>query len=206
MRGFVKIFCALALLCAAAGCGRSEAGPERIDFERTLTDLQRLRLSEMSVSKVGRITDPRLRDATDLVSAAEAALGHLKVGTRIGVYSYNTYLTCWVDLSQLRPGDVVVDEDARTVRVTLPPLEVGYAGRDMEMREEHVRVTGLRSDITPQERAELKERMAESLRREVTADPEVERLLRDEARRSAARLVTELAARQGLEAQVTFRK
>lgn len=45
-----------------------------------------------------------------------------KVGKRIAVYSYDTYMQAYIDLSKLQDYDLVFDHDAKTVRVMLPLL------------------------------------------------------------------------------------
>lgn len=197
-----SVFLAFACLLAAS-CHRADS-ESKVDFRSQLADMDRLVLAEMAVGKVGRVADGRVRDATNLVQAAEAALDHLKLGTRIGVYSFTTYVTASVDLSQLRDEDVRVDPETRHVEVVLPPLQIDFAGRDLQMTEEHVRVTGLRSAITPGERAELKNRMSAQLREELRNDADVENRLREAARQSAVRLVEGLASQAGYTAGVHF--
>lgn len=187
-----------------SGCSGG-SGEREVDFRTMLADRAQLQLAEMSVSKVGRIADSSPDDAKGLMEKTRAIINSMKIGTRIGVYSYDTYLQASVDLSALEPGDVEVDEGKRHVSVTLPPIEIDYAGRDMQLREEHSRVTGLRSQITPEERARLKSAMAADLQREVAADPEIARQLRRAAEESAREFVAGMAAGYGYTSEVRFR-
>ncbi len=52
----------------------------------------------------------------------------------------------------------MIDETAKTAELTLPAIRTEFQGRDIAMKEEHYRVTGLRSQIGSKERAELKEK------------------------------------------------
>ncbi|MDE6668987.1 MAG: DUF4230 domain-containing protein [Muribaculaceae bacterium] len=208
IRRYVMLLSGILLFVLTVSCQRQEEKKpetEIIDFRSVLSDVSELRLAEMSLSKVGRVRDERMREASDVSSWVRAAVNHLKIGARIGVYSYDTYLTASADLSQLRPEDVHVDSAAKVVEVDFPPIQVAYAGRDMELREEHVRVTGLRSAITPRERSELKSMMAASLQRELAANHDIEQQLRQTARASATEFISALAAEHGYTARVTFR-
>ena len=205
---YVMLLSGMLLFVFALSCQRQEEQKpetETIDLRSVLSDMSELRLAEMSLSKVGRVRDERMREAKDVSSWVLAAVNHLKIGARIGVYSYDTYLTASADLSQLRPEDVHVSPETKEVTVAFPPIQIAYAGRDMELHEEHVRVTGLRSAITPRERSELKSMMAASLQRELAANRDIEQQLRQTARASATEFISALAAEYGYTAKVTFR-
>ena len=49
----------------------------------------------------------------------------------------------------------------------MPEISTEFAGRDVWIREEQYRVTGLRSNINADERARVKEAMNEALKKEV---------------------------------------
>jgi len=189
------------------GCSKKEESvPQRIDMLSQVRDVGKLQLSEMTLTKVGRISDPSFRDARTLREKAEAAIDKMKIGTRIGVYSYQTYVTAYIDLTEISPSDIVVDTVASTVSVTLPPVRVEWAGRDMELTEEHYRVSGLRSNIDASERAELKSRMAARLKKEVAADKSIETSLKESAQVKATAYFTELFHNWGFEPRISFRR
>lgn len=193
----------LLLLPVLTGCGKKE---EKLDLPTRLQDVSRLELARMTVGKVGMISDPKVSEAKDFLGKAQAALNKMKVGTRIGVYSYDTYLTAYVDLSDLREGDITVDEESGVVTVTLPPVQVMTDGREPQLHEEHYRVTGLRSSITPSERATLKAQMAREVKAQMDSDKEGNAMLRKAAEAKAKNWVAQLLENWGYQAVVTFRR
>lgn len=170
-----------------------------------LKDVKTLTLAEMTLNKVGTIDDMTWDKARGLSQSIGAIVNNFKAGKRIGVYSYNTYLQAYVELGELRDEDVAVDEDRRFVRLTLPPVRTRFLGRDVDIREEHLRVTGLRSSITPQERARVKEVMNRTLKAEVEGNSALKSRLEDEARTKAREFFTILLKNRGYESEITFR-
>ena len=164
------MLCVAACLASAGCCGGEEkkaAAPPAPDYRSELRSVNKLVLGEMTVSKMATIEDLRLSDANSTREKFDALLNKFKLGTRKGVYSYRTYLRAYMDLSEMGEDDVVVDEPSKLMRIHLPEIRVEFAGRDLGVREEHYRVTGLRSKIRAEERAEVKEAVNESLRQEV---------------------------------------
>ncbi|MDE6400197.1 MAG: DUF4230 domain-containing protein, partial [Muribaculaceae bacterium] len=184
-------------------CGHKE---EPVDVYSRLQDVSRLELSSMTVGKVGMITDPAVSDASGIMGKAEAMIDAVKVGQRIGVYSYDTYLTAYIDLSELAEEDVDIDRDAGTAHVILPPVRVMVDGREPELHEEHYRVTGLRSSITPEERARLKSQMAREVRKELAADRSASESLRSAAEAKAKAWFGDLLENWGYDAVVEIRR
>lgn len=133
--------------------------------------VNKLQLSRMTVSKLATIDDLKLGEAENMKQALEALGDAMKVGKRVAAYSYDTYLTAYVDMSELSPEDVQVDEKARTITLNLPAIRTEYSGRDLGINEVHYRVTGLRSEIDPRERAGIKEMMNTALKKEVEEKP-----------------------------------
>ena len=161
-----------------------------------LRDLHQIVLAEMSVNKVGVISDDGLSGLSSLISS-------FKLGERIAVYSYDTFLEAYIDLDGLTPGDVEIDEAHKVVKLRLPAVQTRFAGRDMEVKEEHYRVTMLRSHISPSERAALKERMNTSLKAEVENNTEYRRMVTEQARTKAVGFFTALLRGRGYDAEVT---
>ncbi len=185
---------------ALTSCRRPvvEAEDPTVKIAASLRDVSRLSLVEMSVNKVGTISDS---GATGFASL----LNMLKFGDRVGVYSYHTYLEAYIDLSALEPGDLEVDPARRFVKVRLPEVEVRISGRDATVTEEHYRVTGLRSSISPSERARLKELMNSAVRSELRQNDTYGHILLDDARHKAAGYISALLASMGYNSEVTFR-
>lgn len=183
-------------------CGKGE---EQMQVYSELKDVQQLALAEMTLSKVGTIDDMTWEKAKGFSQHMGAFVNNFKSGKRIGVYSYNTYLQAYVDLSELKEGDVEVDNERKFVKLVLPEIRTRYIGRDMGIKEEHLRVTGLRSSITPQERAKVKEVMNQALKKEVEGNTEFGIRLKDEARMKAREFFTLLLKNRGYESEITFK-
>lgn len=170
-----------------------------------LRSVNKLVMAQMTVSKMATIDDLPLDDARGIKQTAAAMLDIIKIGNRKAAYSYDTYLRAYVDMSQLSPDDVRVDHDARTVSITLPPIETEFEGRDITVKEDHYRVTGLRSNIDQYERAEMKEMMNASLKNEVESNPEFRRRLIREAQAKARAYFEALADNEGYTVIVDFK-
>lgn len=168
--------------------------------------VDKLVLARMTVSKMATIDDIHLSEAEGLKQTSAALLDALKLGKRKAAYSYDTYLRAYIDLSGLTPDDVKVDEDTRTVTLSLPPITTEYLGRDMEIREDHYRVTGLRSEIDAAERAAVKEQMNTVLKNEVKTKPMFRDKLVTEAKAKARAYFSSLLSKDGYKVIINFRK
>lgn len=127
------------------------------------------------------------------------------IGKRIAVYSYDSYMRAYVDLSAMQMDDIVYDEDTKTVRITLPPVRTEIAGRDMEMRKEYENIGPLRSNLDSKERAEIKEKANASFKKEVEDNPEFKQQLVDAAQRKARKYFETLFEANGYTASVDFK-
>lgn len=161
-----KLILSALLVSMASACTNNTEMVLRSEIK----DCGKLVLAEMSIRKVGKIKDKPVSESTGLKSFAMSLVDAVKPGDRVAVYSYDTYLRAYVDLTQLADEDIEINENSRTLTLTLPPMTTEFAGRDFEFNEEHYRVSGLRSDVSVEERAELKEKMSASLRKEIEAD------------------------------------
>lgn len=199
MRCFLTILAALAV---TAACSRAEHTP---DWFSEIRSANKLVLASMSISKMATIDDMDFSKAKGFKQSADALMASLKVGDRVAAYSYDTYLKAYIDLSDLSPDDVKVDEDSKTITIMLPPVQTEFAGRDLGMREEHYRVTGLRSQINAKERAEIKEKMNASLKTEVENDPAFKNILIDRAKKQAVMYFDNMFAGTGYTPVVVFK-
>lgn len=127
------------------------------------------------------------------------------LGKRVAVYSYDSYLQAYIDLSELRPEDLTFDDDAHTVSVVLPSVRIETAGRDMELKREYENIGLMRADLDSKERAEMKEKANDSFRREVIENSEFRSKLLGAAERKARLFIEELFAAQGYDATVVFK-
>lgn len=198
----VKTSLIAVLAAVSAGCEQRQESPQ---LYPRLKDVSRLTLAEMSVNKMGSVTDMTAARARTLNQKIGALVASMKIGDRVGVYSYHTYLQAFIDLSQLTPDDVELTPEG-VCRLTLPPVQTEYLGRDVGLKEEHYRVTGLRSDIKSEERARLKEVMNEVLKQEIEDNPEFRRRLVAEAETKARGYFTVLLRDWGYESEIKFRK
>lgn len=198
---------ALLLSLPAAGLW-SCAGEEQRDnvLFSEVKSVDKLILARMTVSKMATIDDIPLSEAEGLKQTSAALLDALKLGKRKAAYSYDTYLRAYIALSSLTPDDVKVDESTKTVTLSLPPVMTEYLGRDMEIREDHYRDTGLRSEIDAAERAALKEQMNTVLKNEVKNKPMFRDKLVTEAKAKARTYFSSLLGKDGYKVIINFRE
>lgn len=153
------------------GCGKKDEISEEPkpvpDYYSMIKSVNKLTLAEMTISKMGSVEDLKFEEAKGSRQKFEAVLNSLKIGTRKGAFSYNTYLQAYMNLDEMKPGDVEIDTALRVMRIRLPEIHTEFVGRDIEIREDHYRVSGLRSHINPEERARIKEAMNANLKKEV---------------------------------------
>ena len=169
------------------------------------TNNAELRRERSYYSEMATIDDIDLSKAEGMKQMAAGMLDAMKLGKRRAAYSYDTYLRAYVNLSELTPDDVQVDDATRTITLTLPPVHTEFAGRDMEIREDHYRVSGLRSEIDAQERAEIKEMMNKSLIDEVENKAQFRETLTAEARIKAENYFKAMLGNDGYNVIVKFK-
>ncbi|WP_369599276.1 DUF4230 domain-containing protein [Duncaniella muris] len=132
-------------------------------------------------------------------------LAAIKPGSRKAAYSYDTYLRAYIDLEKLTPADISLSADGKSMQLTLPAIEIEFTGRDAEIREEHYRVTGLRSEINADERAALKEEMNRLLKEEVRQNPAFTSRLTELAKTKAVTYFTQWGRSQGIDVSIRFK-
>lgn len=164
------------------GCRYPEHKEEaKRNYLSEVKSVNKLVLAQMTISKMATIDDIDPMKAEGMKQMAAGLIDAVKVGKRKAAYSYHTYLRAYIDLSGLTDEDVTVDEATKTITLTLPQVQTEFAGRDMGIREDHYRVTGLRSEIDPKERAEIKEQMNAALKEEVEKKSDFRAKLTSEA-------------------------
>lgn len=201
-----KISIGLLALAMLVGMGltacRSE-DPASI-YLSEVKSVNKLVLAQMTISKMATIDDIDLSKAEGLKQTTAAIMDALKVGDRKAAYSYDTYMRAFIDLSGLTAQDIRVDDVSKTITLTLPEIQTEFAGRDIEIREDHYRVTGLRSAIDPKERAEVKEQMNTALKKEVEERSEFRDQLTTQARAKCDAYFKSLLGRDGYNVIVNF--
>lgn len=196
------------LFAATAFSLNSCSGDEQRErlYYSEIKSVNKLVLAQMTVSKMATIDDLKLEDAVGPKQTAAALIDAMKLGDRKAAYSYDTYLRAYIDLSDLNPHDIRIDESRKTITLTLPSVTTEYLGRDMEIREDHYRVTGLRSAIDADERARLKERMNTVLKEEVERKPMFRNKLVSEAKTKARTYFSSLLGKDGYTVTVKFKE
>lgn len=205
---WIRLLLAAAALSSLASCSAPETVQES-DSEimlRRVKAVNRLTLAQMRVTKMATVGDLPLDSARGMRQTVAALADALKIGDRKAAYSYDTYLTAYVDLSETGKEDITVNDEVKHVTIRLPEPEVAFAGRDAEIREDHYRVTGLRSDIGPAERAALKEKMNTALRAEIEESDEFRRQLVENARKRGEAFFKELLGGMGYTVTVKWGK
>ncbi len=127
-----------------------------------------------------------------------------KIGKRIAVYSFDTYLKAYIDLYDFDMEAMVFDEENKTVKVTLPPVKIEIAGRDMEMKKEYENVGMFRTEIDSKERARMKEKASAELKKELEGQPEYKRRLEETARKKARAYFENIFKNAGYTAYIQF--
>lgn len=207
MRKTSWIYLCVVLLLTCCGKKEERVNPEPPkDYYSLLRSVNKLSLAEMAVSKMGSVDDLTQEEADGAGQKLQAFLNSFKIGSRKGAYSYNTYLRAYLDLNKLGREDVNVDTVAKIMHIVLPEIETEFIGRDVEMREEHYRVTGLRSSITAGERARVKEAMNESLKKEVEERSGFRERLKTTGREKAVAYFSTLASEAGYTADIKFKE
>lgn len=186
-----------------SSCKEKEA-PE-VEMASRLRDVSRLELAQMTVGKVGMISDHKYEDARTLEQKTRAMLDAMKIGNRVGVYSYDTYLTAYIDLSEMSADDITIDKKSNVAHIALPPVRVMTDGREPQLHEVHYRVTGMRSSIKPEERARLKAQMAAEVKKEMAANDGSKEMLREEAQRKAKAWFSEILEDWGYTPDISFK-
>ena len=184
---------ALLLLVGAifSSCSRQEekAAVNTGEIVQELRSVNKIEFASMSVTKTVR------SERTDWY----------KIGKRIAVYSYDTKLSGYIDMSELMQEDVVYDPQTEVLTVMLPPVKVDVKGRDMTMRKEYENIGLLRSNLDSKERAEMKEKGNESFLREVKNNPEFRRQLTETAERKERSYFETLLAGDSIKVNVEFK-
>ncbi|MDE6653607.1 MAG: DUF4230 domain-containing protein [Muribaculaceae bacterium] len=166
------------------------AKTDNTDLYQELKSVDKLVLASMAITKTAK---------------KESSDRWYKIGKRIAVYSYDSYMRAYVDLSALQMEDLVFDEDAKTVKVTLPPVITEITGRDMEMRKEYENIGMMRSDLDSKERAEIKEEANASFKTEIEENPMFKQQLTDAAKRKARKYFETIFEANGYTASIDFK-
>ena len=179
-----RIFLTLPLLFA---CSKSP-DPDHMRLYEEIRQVNHMEFASLAVTKTVK------NERTDWY----------KIGKRIAVYSYDTHLKAYIDMNMLAPDDLEFDEYHKTVSVTLPPVQIEIAGRDMEMKKEYENIGMFRTEISSQERAKMKEKANDELKKELAGNPEYKQRLEQSARQKARSYFENLFRNAGYTPAVRF--
>lgn len=192
-----------AACCLLAGCRKDD---DSMKLYTEVRSVNKLVLAQMTVTQMAAVDDISLEDAKGMKQTIAAMADALKIGSRKAAYSYSTYLRAYMDMSEFQPSDITIDNRHKTIILNLPDVKTEFAGRDMEIKEEHYRVSGLRSEINASERAALKEKMNTQLKEKVRENPEFKEKLESQARAKAKDYFSSLLEKEGYRVTVNFKQ
>lgn len=161
------------------------------DFYQELKSVDKMVFSNMAITKTAKLTDDG---------------SWYKAGKRVAVYSYDSYLRAYIDLSELQMDDITVDEEAKTVKIVLPPVKTEVTGRDMDMRKEYENIGTFRKNLTAQERAQVKELANTSFKAEVEENPEFKQQLKEAAQKKARMYFAAIFENEGYTPSIDFKE
>lgn len=197
----VFLYCMLAVAAMAipvvVSCGNDRSGensgddkiPASVELYQELKSVDKMVFASMSITK----------------SVKMESDAWYKIGKRIAVYSYDSYMRAYIDMSALQESDMIFDEKNHTVSITLPPVVTEVTGRDMTMRKEYENIGIFRSELDSKERAEMKEKANESFVKEVKDNPQFKQRLTQEAQRKARKYFEALCESAGYVASINFK-
>lgn len=197
----VFLYCMLAVAAMAmplvVSCGNDRSGensgddkiPASVVLYQELKSVDKMVFASMSITK----------------SVKMESDAWYKIGKRIAVYSYDSYMRAYIDMSALQESDMVFDDKHHTVSITLPPVVTEVTGRDMTMRKEYENIGIFRSELDSRERAEMKEKANESFVKEVKDNPQFKQRLTLEAQRKARKYFEALCESAGYVASINFK-
>lgn len=192
-----------AACCLLVGCRKDD---DSMKLYTEVRSVNKLVLAQMTVTQMAAVDDISLEDAKGMKQTIAAMADALKIGSRKAAYSYSTYLRAYMDMSEFQPSDITIDNRHKTIILNLPDVKTEFAGRDMEIKEEHYRVSELRSEINASERAALKEKMNTQLKEKVRENPEFKEKLESQARAKAKDYFSSLLEKEGYRVTVNFKK
>ena len=174
------------VMLVLAGCSK----PDTSELYQEIKSVDKMVFASMAITKTAKMESS----------------GWYTVGKRIAVYSYDSYMRAYIDLSALQMDDLVFDEKNKTVKVTLPPVVTEITGRDMEMRKEYENIGILRQDLDSKERAEIKEQANKSFKEEVEDNPMFKEQLTEAAKRKARKYFDAIFEANGYTPSIDFKQ
>lgn len=181
MKNLNKFIAALSILlgifllsaCSANDAGMSEdtlkIADYTPDFYQEWTRSNKIDFASMTVTKT--VTTERT--------------AWYKIGQRVAVYSFDIYLRAYINMDEMKPGDINVDTERKVISIKLPPVKSEIAGRSEDLREEYENIGIFRSHPDSRERSALKERANADFIKEFKGNPVYRRELESTALKKA---------------------
>ena len=204
----MKSFLYLSILFGLVACHKQQE--PSLYFE--LKEINELSLAEVRVEKTFIIDDPDIHfneigsRSGIFVDAVDWMKRKTSIGKRIGVYSFGTYFTAYIDLSKLSAEDVIIDSSKKHCTLALPMIEIKEWGRDFEMKTEHERVSIYRTPLTPQEKAKAKDKASRILTEEITENTSFKQEFIKKAEDKAYAYFSALLSSWGYQAEIKFKE
>lgn len=204
----MKRFLYLSILFGLIACHKQQE--PSLYFE--LKEINELSLAEVRVEKAFIIDDPDIHfneigsRSGIFVDVVDWMKRKTSIGKRIGVYSFGTYFTAYIDLSKLSEEDVIIDPSRKHCVLVLPTIEIKEWGRDFEMKTEHERVSIYRTPLTPQEKAKAKNEASRILTEEITENTSFKQEFIKKAEDKAYIYFSALLSSWGYQAEIKFKE
>ena len=126
-----------------------------------------------------------------------------KIGERKALLSCRAYVEAGVDMTKYDAEKTHIDKANKTISITLPPVEIINFNMDPnQMKVQYLKVTGMRTAITQQERAEKYKEGEEEIRKMIPSSG-----IYEEAEKNAVRFFTDLLVNAGFDRssiEITF--
>lgn len=202
LRKWIEYVIVAVILSGSMACS---SGHNRQDDSATLDSLEFARHSSMhNFYEEWRKTEKlELASMTVKKTVTTERTAWYKVGKRVGAYSFDVYLKAYIDMEKLRPEDIIIDEEQKTIKVKLPEPEVEIAGRSSDLQTEYEDIGVFRSRPDSRERAALKDKAFADFEREFNGNSEYRRLLLTTASRNAAEYFSALGEAAGYKVELS---
>lgn len=141
---------------------------ERPDLYQSIKDINELQLMEFSLTKTVTIDENLEDESSNWISSIKniinTAENKLKKGSRVGVYGISRDYKVTLDISQLTPNDIVINNN--NISLSIPDVEISSLGDNLKPIVYHERVSAWRSDIGLEERERMMRKASKILDKE----------------------------------------
>lgn len=165
-----------------SGCSTKPSAEEQMRqaVVQQYQNVGKLILAESTLQKAVTLQDPQISfyDISGIKDLSKWLIKKTKIGSRVGIYSFQATLVAYTDLSRFKPEDVVYDDRSATLTLYIAPIEIELRGREFTLHTDYEYVAPLREPITPQERATVKNTAYRMLQEEIANNTQLHDQLR----------------------------